>query len=122
MGQAPLALRRPGVRASLATTVGDTPLSEYADTREVSDSAIAMLDDHGTVVGWTQAAERLDGYSPRDVVGRSASLVVPPSEDAPTIAAYVEGYRAQDGGTATTAVRSRDGRLLNVSRRVSMLR
>ncbi|MGW3852765.1 SpoIIE family protein phosphatase, partial [Streptomyces fagopyri] len=101
---------------------GDTPLSNHADTREMSVSAIAMLDDHGTVVGWTQAAERLVGYSPRDVVGRSAALVVPPSQDAPTIAAYVEGYRTQDGWTATTAVRSRDGRVLDVSRRVSMLR
>ncbi|MER5916337.1 SpoIIE family protein phosphatase [Streptomyces sp. NPDC001982] len=88
----------------------------------MTDSAIAMLDDHGTVVGWTQAAERLVGYTPKDVVGRSAALVVPPSEEAPTISAYVERCRAHDGRSGMTAVRDRDGRMVNVSRRVSMLR
>ncbi|MFD3454741.1 SpoIIE family protein phosphatase [Streptomyces sp. NPDC058691] len=97
-------------------------LSGHVNAREITDSAIAMLDDHGTVVGWTQAAERLIGYSAQDVVGRSAALVVPPSEEAPTISAYVERCRTRNGRSGTTAVRSRDGRILHVSRRISMLR
>ncbi|WP_329190866.1 PAS domain-containing protein [Actinacidiphila glaucinigra] len=92
------------------------------DTCEITDSAIAMLDDHGTVIGWTQAAERLVGYAPEDVVGRSAALVVPPSDEAPTISAYVVRCRAHNGWSGTTTVRDRNGQLLNVSRRVSMLR
>ncbi|MFD9001483.1 SpoIIE family protein phosphatase [Streptomyces sp. NPDC059582] len=104
------------------TSTGKTAFSAHANTCEVTDSAIAMLDDHGTVVGWTQAAENLVGYSPRDVVGRSAALVVPPSEEAPTISAYVERCRSQGGWSGTSAVRDRDGRILHISRRVSMLR
>ncbi|MFF3563670.1 SpoIIE family protein phosphatase [Streptomyces sp. NPDC002574] len=98
-----------------------TALSRHVDTCEITDSAIAMLDDHGTVVGWTQAAERLVGYAPRDVVGRSASLVVQPSEEVPTMSEYVERCRARDGWSGTATVRSRDGSILDVSRRVSKL-
>ncbi|MFD8418809.1 SpoIIE family protein phosphatase [Streptomyces sp. NPDC059466] len=88
---------------------------------ERSDSAIAMLDGQGTVVGWTRAAERLVGYSAGDVVGRSAALVLPFSEKVSTISAFVERCRARNGWSGTTAVRHRDGRVLNVSLRISML-
>ncbi|WP_442811064.1 SpoIIE family protein phosphatase [Streptomyces sp. NBC_01217] len=80
-----------------------------------------MFDELGTVVAWTQAAEQLVGYSAGDVVGRSAALVLPFSEEAPTISAFVEQCRAQNGWSGTTAVRHRDGRVLNVSLRISML-
>jgi PAS domain S-box-containing protein len=90
-------------------------------THETSDSAIAMVDEQGTVLGWTQAAERLVGYPAGDVVGRSAALVVPSFAKAPTISAFVERCRARKGWSGTTAVRHRDGRLLTVSLRISML-
>ncbi|MFJ9711458.1 PAS domain-containing protein [Streptomyces sp. NPDC101234] len=89
--------------------------------REPSESAIAMLDDQGTVVGWTRAAERLVGYSAGDVVGRSASAVLPHSEEAPTTAEFVDRCRARRGWSGTTTVRHRDGHGLDVSLRVSML-
>ncbi|MER7692775.1 PAS domain-containing protein [Streptomyces sp. NPDC097610] len=47
------------------------------NTREISESAVAMFDERGTVAAWTQAAERLVGYSAWDVVGRSVALVLP---------------------------------------------
>ncbi|MFQ3561526.1 SpoIIE family protein phosphatase [Streptomyces gramineus] len=90
-------------------------------THETSDSAIAMVDEQGTVLGWTQAAERLVGYPAGDVVGRSAALVVPSFAKAPTISAFVERCRARKGWSGTTAVRHRTGRLLTVSLRISML-
>ncbi|RPE46020.1 PAS domain S-box-containing protein [Streptomyces sp. Ag109_O5-1] len=89
--------------------------------REPSESAIAMLDEQGTVVGWTRAAERLVGYSAGDVVGRSASAVLPHSEEAPTTAEFVDRCRARRGWSGTTTVRHRDGHGLDVSLRVSML-
>ncbi|MDT0469830.1 SpoIIE family protein phosphatase [Streptomyces gibsoniae] len=91
------------------------------NTYEISESAVALLDERGTVVAWTQAAERLVGYSAGDVVGRSAALVVPPSEGAPTISAFIEQCRAQNGRSGTTAVRHRDGRMLDINHRISML-
>ncbi|MEW1775963.1 SpoIIE family protein phosphatase [Streptomyces sp. NPDC086777] len=89
--------------------------------REPSESAIAMLDEQGTVVGWTRAAERLVGYSAGDVVGRSAAVVLPHSEEASTTAEFVDRCREQHGWSGTTTVRHREGHGLDVSLRVSML-
>ena len=36
----------------------------------MTGAAIAVVDEGGTVVGWTQAAQRLVGYSAAEVVGR----------------------------------------------------
>jgi PAS domain S-box-containing protein len=99
-------------------TTGEQLLS----TREMSDSAIAMLDEQGTVVGWTWAAEQLVGYSAGDVVGRSAALVLLTSEDAPTASVFIERCRVHGGWSGTTSVRHRDGRPLVVSLRISMVR
>ncbi|MFD8930304.1 PAS domain-containing protein [Streptomyces mirabilis] len=89
--------------------------------REPSESAIAMLDELGTVVGWTRAAERLVGHSAGDVVGRSATVVLLYPEEAPTTAEFVEQCHAQHGWWGTTTLRHRDGHRLDVSLRVSML-
>ncbi|MFI5634604.1 SpoIIE family protein phosphatase [Streptomyces sp. NPDC051664] len=100
---------------------GNVTLSDQLNTYETSESAVAMFDGHGTVVAWTQAAERLVGYSARDAVGRSTALVLPFSEEAPTISAFIEQCRAQNGWSGTTAVRHRDGHMLNINLRISML-
>ncbi|WP_329452820.1 PAS domain-containing SpoIIE family protein phosphatase/ATP-binding protein [Streptomyces sp. NBC_01724] len=101
---------------------GNVTLSDQLNTYETSESAVAMFDGHGTVVAWTQAAERLVGYSAREAVGRSTALVLPFSEEAPTISAFIEQCRAQNGWSGTTAVRHRDGHILNINLRISMLR
>ncbi|MET8410576.1 SpoIIE family protein phosphatase [Streptomyces sp. NPDC005195] len=88
---------------------------------DISDTAFALLDEQGTVVAWTQAAEHLVGYSAGEVVGRSAALVLPRFEAAPTMSAYVGQCRAQNGWSGATTVRHRDGRMLAVGMRISML-
>ena len=103
------------------TSTDMVTLGKRSNTREISESAVAMLDEHGTVVAWTQAAEQLVGYSAGDVVGRSASLVLPSSEEAPTISAFVEQCRAQNGWSGTITLRHRDGRKLDINLRISML-
>ncbi|MFE6041462.1 SpoIIE family protein phosphatase [Streptomyces sp. NPDC056452] len=91
-------------------------------TREASEPAIAMVDEQGTVVAWSQAAERLVGYSAGDVMGRPAALVLPCSEAAPTMSAFAEQCRTRNGWPGVTAVRHRNGRMLDVHLRISMLR
>ncbi|MCF3132693.1 SpoIIE family protein phosphatase [Streptomyces olivochromogenes] len=103
------------------TSTDKATLGKRPTTHEMSDSAVAMLDEQGTVLGWTQAAEQLVGYSAGDVVGQSSTLVLPSSEEAPTVSAFIERCRAQNGWSGTTAVRHRDGRMLTVSLRISML-
>ncbi|MEU8690540.1 SpoIIE family protein phosphatase [Streptomyces sp. NPDC048665] len=89
---------------------------------EIADAAIAMLDEQGTVIGWTQAAQRLVGYSAGEAVGQSAALVLPSFEEPPGVSAFAEQCRAQGGWSGTVAVRHRDGRTLNLSLRLSLLR
>ncbi|MGI5136943.1 SpoIIE family protein phosphatase [Streptomyces sp. CA-106110] len=96
-------------------------LLEPLGLREMSDAAIAMIDEQGTVVAWTQAAQHLVGYCAEDVVGRSATLLLPSSEEALGVSAFAEEYRAQGGWSGTAAVRHRDGRTLNLSLRLSLL-
>ncbi|MGI5143198.1 MULTISPECIES: SpoIIE family protein phosphatase [unclassified Streptomyces] len=88
----------------------------------MSESAVAMLDERGTVVAWTQAAERLLGYSAGDVVGHSAALVLQPFEETPTISAFIEQCGAQNDWSGMMTVRHRDGRMLDFNHRMSMLR
>ncbi|MFK0280941.1 SpoIIE family protein phosphatase [Streptomyces sp. NPDC090499] len=104
----------------MCSTDTATPGSR-TDAPEISDSAIAMLDERGTVLGWTQAAERLVGHPAREVVGRSAAVVLPSFDETPTTSAFVARCRARQGWSGTTAVRHRDGRSLTVSLRLSML-
>ncbi|MFD7439638.1 SpoIIE family protein phosphatase [Streptomyces sp. NPDC059861] len=91
-------------------------------TSDISDTAFALLDEQGTVVAWTQAAEHLVGYCAGEVVGRSAVLVLPRFGAAPTMAAYVEQCRARNGWSGVSAVRHRDGRRLDVGLRISLVR
>ncbi|MET9669291.1 SpoIIE family protein phosphatase [Streptomyces sp. NPDC006475] len=90
-----------------------------AHPRETSESAIAMVDERGKVVAWTQVAELLLGYSAGDAVGGSASLVLPDAEEAPTTSAFVERCRTQNGWPGTTAVRHRNGHMLDINLRMS---
>jgi two-component system, cell cycle sensor histidine kinase and response regulator CckA len=43
-----------------------------------SDDAIIGLSLDGTIVSWNPGAERLYGYAPAEVVGRSGSFLIPP--------------------------------------------
>src|SRR5690242_3454531 len=94
-------------------------VSRPPDTRELSDPVIAMCDEEGTVVAWTQAAERLVGHTAGDVVGHPFTRVVPFHEHAPTTAAFLELCRARNGWSGTTAVRHRDGRMFDLGLRIS---
>ncbi|MER5917157.1 SpoIIE family protein phosphatase [Streptomyces sp. NPDC001982] len=103
------------------TNTDHTSIAEPATPREIPDAAIAMVDAEGTVMGWTQAAEQLVGFSAGDVVGRSATHVLPPPEDAGRASVFAEQCRAQGGWSGTAAVRHRDGHTLTMTLRVSLL-
>ncbi|MDT0468006.1 SpoIIE family protein phosphatase [Streptomyces gibsoniae] len=104
------------------TSTDSVTLGKRLNTHEISESAVAMLDESGTVVAWTQAAEQLFGYSAGDVVGRSAALVVPSCEETPTISALIEQCRAQNDWSGMMTVRHRDGSMLDIAHRISALK
>ncbi|MEU9449729.1 SpoIIE family protein phosphatase [Streptomyces sp. NPDC048277] len=97
-------------------------LGKQLNASDISDTAMALLDERGTVAAWTHTAERLVGYSAGDIVGRSAALVFPSFGQATTTPAFVERCRAENGWSGVTAVRGRDGRVLDVNVRITTLR
>ncbi|MEV6994794.1 SpoIIE family protein phosphatase [Streptomyces sp. NPDC093228] len=103
------------------TKTDHMPLAEPVSSSEIPDAAIAMIDAEGTVVAWTQDAQRLVGHSAGEMVGRSALQALPRREDALSAAAAFEQCRAQGGWSGTVAVRHRDGRTLTMTLRVSLL-
>ncbi|MGW3243200.1 SpoIIE family protein phosphatase [Streptomyces sp. NPDC001070] len=107
----------------MTTTSLDTvTLGKQVNASDISDTAIALFDEQGTVAAWTHIAERLVGFSAGQVVGRSAALVLPSFGEATTTSAFVEQCRAENGWSGATAVRHRDGRVLDVNLRITMLR
>ncbi|MFE7776672.1 SpoIIE family protein phosphatase [Streptomyces sp. NPDC057445] len=81
---------------------------------QIADAAIAVIDAEGTVVGWTQAAQRLVGYSAAEVVGHSAAVLLAGAEDRAKASAFAEPGSAQGRWSGLTAVRHRDGRRIDV--------
>ncbi|MEU4097485.1 SpoIIE family protein phosphatase [Streptomyces sp. NPDC026673] len=104
------------------TTTGETAVVEPLRPCEITDAAMAMIDNQGLVVGWTPAAQRLVGYCAKEVLGRSAARVLPSVEEALGVSAFGEQCRARGGWSGTAAVPHRDGRSLNLSVRLSLLR
>ncbi|MET8636096.1 SpoIIE family protein phosphatase [Streptomyces sp. NPDC004680] len=103
------------------TSLDAVTLGKQLNASDIFDTAIALLDERGTVVAWTHTAERLLGHSARDIVGRSAALVLPSLEEATPTSAFVERCRAENGWPGATAVRRRDGRVLDVNVRITAL-
>ncbi|MDX2708583.1 SpoIIE family protein phosphatase [Streptomyces sp. PA03-6a] len=104
------------------TTTEQAEVIEPPKPLEISDAAIAMVDRQGTVVGWTQSAQRLVGYRAEDVLGRSAAFVLPSFEEVLGESAFAEHCRARGGWSGTATVHHRDGHSLNLSLRISLLR
>lgn len=95
--------------------------AEPASLRETPDAAIAMIDARGTVVGWTQAAQELVGYSPGELVGRSVERILTRSADAGQAWAFAEQCRARGSWSSTVQVRHRGGHTLTMTLRASLL-
>jgi len=71
---------------------------------EQSGDAIMTLDLDGYITGWNQAAERMFGYPPHEVLGKNAAML------------KVEEEGAEDG---FTRFKTRDGRLLFTTQSVT---
>ncbi|MBW8705352.1 Phytochrome-like protein cph2 [Streptomyces sp. MBT84] len=98
----------------------ETPVSAQSAIETVNP-AIALLDAQGTVVGWSQAAQRLLGYSAAEVVGRSAGVLLVAAEDRVRASQTVQESTLRDRWSDLAHVRHRDGRSIDVRLCVSSL-
>ncbi|MDT0469214.1 SpoIIE family protein phosphatase [Streptomyces gibsoniae] len=99
----------------------ETALISAQSAFQTAGAAVALLDAAGTVVGWTQAAQRLVGYSATEVVGRSAAVLLSATDDRATASAFSGQSNAQGDWVGFAELRHRDGRRIDVCLSVSSL-
>jgi len=115
------ALLRTVIRA-LARRRADEGHRRLAAIVEGSDDAIIGKTLEGTIVSWNAAAERLYGYAPSEVLGRSIALVVPPElpDELPRILGRIR--RGEQIEQYETVRVRKDGSRLYVSLTISPVR
>ncbi|HEX6711368.1 MAG TPA: PAS domain S-box protein, partial [Rubrobacter sp.] len=89
---------------------------------ESSEDAIFSKTLEGIITSWNMGAQRIYGYSPEEVVGRSVTILVPPERpnDIPGILEKLNrGEKVQHYETVRMA---KDGRRLDVSLTISPIR
>ncbi|MFI1076009.1 SpoIIE family protein phosphatase [Streptomyces puniciscabiei] len=102
-------------------TSASPAVSEAHTAIETVCPAIALLDAQGTVVGWSQAAQRLVGYSAAEVVGRSAGVLLVAADDRAKASQAAQESTLRSGWSDLAQVRHRDGRSIDVRLCVSSL-
>lgn len=84
-----------------------------------SDDAIISKDLTGTIQTWNRGAERIFGYAPDEVIGRSITLIIP-TERLPEETEVLRRICAGDSVEHFETVRrTKDGRLIDISLTVS---
>jgi PAS domain S-box-containing protein len=96
--------------------------SHLAAIVEFSDDAIFSKNLEGTILSWNDGARHLYGYSAEEAIGRSVSILVPPSqkEDLDQILAKIK--KGQHIVQYDTVRVGKDGREIDVSISVSPVR
>jgi PAS domain S-box-containing protein len=100
----------------------DTVRSLLADIVESSDDAILSKTLDGTITSWNRAAEKMYGYAGHEIVGKNATLLVPPdlpNEEHEILLKMQRGEKVDHFETRRIA---KDGRILHVSVTISPLR
>jgi PAS domain S-box-containing protein len=80
------------------------------DPFALGHAASAVLDDHGTVVGWSTRAHELLGYPAKDVIGRAWQHLLVDAGDLPVARSVVVDAMRSGGWFGVLPIRHRDGR------------
>lgn len=89
---------------------------------ESSEDAIISKDLHGIIQSWNPGAERIFGYTSREMVGQHISKIAPPEhvDEIPGILSRIA--RGERVDHFETRRRTKDGRILTVSLTISPIR
>lgn len=89
---------------------------------EYSDDAIISKDLDGFISSWNRGAERIFGYKADEVIGKPATIMMPPDRynEEPAILARIRSGRSVDH--YETIRRRKDGTLIDISLSISPIR
>ena len=91
-----------------------TPSMRFSESAEdpfaLGRGASAVLDDQGTVVGWSARAQELLGYPAKEVIGRAWQDLLVDALDLPAARSVVVDAIRTGGWFGVLPVRHRDGR------------
>jgi len=93
--------------------------AKLASIVESSDDAIISKDLNGIITSWNQGAQRLFGYTAREMIGQSVARLIPPEnfDEEPAILERIRQGKAVEH--CETLWRRKDGALINLSLTVS---
>jgi PAS domain S-box-containing protein len=97
-------------------------VSRLAAVVESSDDAIITKTLDGIIVTWNQGAERVFGYTPEEVIGRSVTLLMPPdhvNEEPAILARLRRGERVDHYETVR---QHKNGTRINISLSISPIK
>jgi PAS domain S-box-containing protein len=97
-------------------------LAQLAAIVESSDDAIISKNLQGTIMSWNQAAERIFGYTAKEMVGASILRLIPPGREGEEHEILSKIQRAERIDHYETVRRRKDGRLIDVSVTVSPIK
>jgi len=89
---------------------------------ESSDDAIISKDLDGTITSWNKGAQKIFGYKPEEVIGKSVKILLPPhlrSEESEILEKIKKGEGVEHFETLR---QRRDGSLVNISLTVSPIK
>ena len=94
-------------------------IAKLAAIVEFSDDAIISKDLDGTITSWNRGAVRLFGYAPKEAIGKSITMLIPPDryDEEPGILNRIRAGESIDH--YETVRRRKDGRLIDISLTVS---
>lgn len=97
-------------------------LSRLASIVESSDDAIIGKTLDGTILSWNPGAERIYGYSQKEMIGQPISVLVPPDHPDEVIQILEEVKRGERVDHFETVRMGKDGRRIDVSLTVSPIK
>jgi len=95
---------------------------QLASIVESSDDAIVSKDFNGIITSWNRGAERVFGYSPEEVIGKSITILMPPDRYDEELSILERVHRGERVDHYETVRRRKDGGLINISLTVSPVR
>jgi PAS domain S-box-containing protein len=84
-----------------------------------SHDAIVAKDLNGTITDWNQSAERIFGYKPKEIIGKSILTLIPKDRAKEETEILSKIRRGQSIDHYETVRRCKDGRLIDVSLTIS---